>query len=269
MLRLLIVCACVLATRLAPAAPAFSAEVTGKGRPVILIPGLGCPASVWTDTAAHLATKHEVHTLALAGFAGKPAIDRPIPSAVKDDVIAYIKEHKLERPVIVGHSLGGFVALWIAEAAPDLVGPVVVVDAGPDMGGGDPDILPFAKKKRDGYRTMPAAAFETGLRERYAAMFSNPKKWEPIIAAVVKSDQRAFGDAYFELFSTDLKPRLAKIATPVLLILADSRINKAIREQMKPVKQLTVVELARTRHFVMHDDFPGFSKALDTFLAAH
>ena len=116
---------------------------------------------------------------------------------------------------------------------------------------------------------MTAAAFESPIRERYSAMFSRPKQWEAIIAAVVKSDQRAFADAYFELFSTDLKPRLTKIATPVLLILADSKINKVIREQMKPVKQLAVVELPNTRHFVMHDDFPGFSKALDAFLAAH
>lgn len=269
MLRVLIVCACALVARPVAAAPAFSADVTGKGPPVILIPGLGCPASVWADTAAHLEGSHQVHTLSLAGFAGKPAVDRPIPSAVKDDVIRYIKDNKLERPVIVGHSLGGFVALWIAETAPDLVGPVVVVDAAPDMGGGDPDMLPYAKKKRDGYRTMTAAAFATAIRERYSAMFSSPKKWEAIIAAVVKSDQRAFADAYFELFSTDLKPRLSKIATPVLVILADSRLNKAIREQLKPVKQLAVIELANTRHFVMHDDFPGFAKALDTFLAAH
>src|SRR5262249_12529987 len=151
-----VVCALVLAARVAVGAPAFTVEVTGKGRPVILIPGLGCPASVWKTTAEHLAPSYEVHVLSLAGFAGQPAIDRAIPGAVKDDLIKYIQEHKLEKPVIIGHSMGGFVAFWLAEAAPALVGPVISVDSGPSYGGGDPDMASYAKKKRDAYKAMTA-----------------------------------------------------------------------------------------------------------------
>lgn len=59
--------------------PAFSVEVRGSGRPVILIPGLGCPASMWRDTVAHLhGLGYQTHALTLAGFAGKPRIDRPL-----------------------------------------------------------------------------------------------------------------------------------------------------------------------------------------------
>ncbi|MBA2538386.1 MAG: alpha/beta hydrolase [Deltaproteobacteria bacterium] len=270
MFRLIVACAVVLAAPIASAAPAFTAEVTGKGRAVLLIPGLGCPGSVWTQTAAHLGKTHEVHTLSLAGFAGAKPIDRPIPSAVKDDVIAYIKQHALVKPVIVGHSMGGFVALWIAEAAPDLIGPVIVVDSGPTLGGGDPDMVPYAKAKRDAYKTMTSKMFAATIRERFSPMFSDPKKreHEAILVAVTKSDQRAYADAFYEISTVDLRPQLAKVTAPTLLILADGKIVKAIREQMKPVKQHEIAVLP-TRHFVMHDDFAGFSKALDRFLTAH
>jgi len=269
-MRILLAVLVVLAARpvAADPAPAFTAEVIGQGRPVILIPGLGCPASVWEATARHLADDHEVHVLALAGFAGNPAIDRPIPSATRDDVIRYIRNRRLDHPVIVGHSMGGFIALWIAEAAPDLVGPVVVVDSGPTYGGGDPDILPYARAKRAAYKAMKPAAFDTTIRYRYGSMFSQPKKYDAIIAAVTRSDQKAFADALYELYTVDLQPRLSTISIPVLSVLADGASVARVRRQMTPVKDHTVVVLP-TRHFVMQDDFAGFSRAIDTFLATH
>jgi pimeloyl-ACP methyl ester carboxylesterase len=251
---------------------AFTAAVSGKGRPVLLIPGLGCPGFVWKETAAHLEKTHEVHVLDLAGFAGNKPIGRPVPSAVKDDVIKYIKEHKLERPVIVGHSLGGFIAIWIAEAAPELVGALVVVDAAPSMGGGDPDMIPYATQKRDQAKAMNAREFEIMIREKFSGMFTDPKKpeHEAILAAVARSNQRAYADALFELSTVDLRPYLGKIKAPTILILADGeKPEKRVREQMKRVKHHQIVVLANTRHFVMHDDFTAFSRALDAFLAAH
>jgi len=245
--------------------PAFPPVITGHGPPVILIPGLGCPGSVGNATAKHLAEDHEVHVLQLAGFAGNPAIDRPIPSATRDDVIRYIREHQLDHPAIVGHSMGGFVAIWIAETAPDLIGPVVVVDAGPTLGGGNPSLLPYAKAKVTAYKTMQPSRFEVALRWRYSAMFGQPQKYDPIITAVTRSDQGAFGDALFELYTVDLRPQLAKIKVPVLSVLAGNSSIAQTRAQMKPVTDHTVV-LLPTRHFVMQDDFDGFAKILDTFL---
>jgi N-formylmaleamate deformylase len=272
MIRLLVACAIALASPALAAPTAFTADVSGKGRPVLLIPGLGCPGFVWKETVAHLEKTHEVHVLNLAGFAGNKPIGRAIPGAVKDDVIKYIKEQKLEHPVIVGHSLGGFIAIWIGEAAPDLVGPIVVVDAAPSMGGGDPDMIPYATQKRDQYKAMNAKDFELAVREKFAAMFTDPKKaeHEAILAAVVRSNPRAYADALFELSTVDLRPLLWKIKVPTLVILADGeKPEKRVREQMKPVKDHQIVVLPATRHFVMHDDFAAFARCLDAFLAAH
>jgi pimeloyl-ACP methyl ester carboxylesterase len=276
MLRLILAVTVVLGVARVEAKPsAFAADVTGaKGaRAVILIPGLGCPGSVWTQTAAHLGKTYEVHVLSLAGFAGSAPIDRPIPSAVKDDVIAYIKDKHLEKPVIVGHSMGGFIALWIAEAAPSLIGSVVVVDSGPTLGGGDPDMVPFAQARRDEYKKMDAKTFAATIRERFSPMFTDPKKpaHDAILVAVAKSDQNAYAEALYEISTVDLRPNVSKITAPALLMLANSgtpredKLVKWISDQMKPAKKLEVVVLP-TRHFVMHDDFAAFAKALDKFL---
>ena len=278
MIRLLVACAIAIATPAFAAPTAFTVDVTGKGRPVILIPGLGCPGLVWKETAAHLEKTHEVHVLHLAGFAGNKPIGRAIPGAVKDDVVQYIKEKQLDKPVVIGHSMGGFVAIWIAEAAPDLVGPVVVVDAGPTMGGGDPDMLPYATQKRDQYKAMNGREFEIAIRGKFSGMFTDPKKaeHEAIIATVAKSNPRAFADALFELSTVDLRPLLWKIKAPTLVILADTSppkepdyFEKQLKSQMKPVKTHEVVTLPKTKHFVMHDDFAAFARTVDAFLATH
>ena len=119
----------------APAAPkSFAVEVSGKGPPVILIPGLACNGSVWASTVARYRDRHEMHVLSLAGFGGQPALgdgNEPLLPTVRAELAAYIREHKLQKPIVVGHSLGGFLALWLAASEPDLLGGIVVVDSLP------------------------------------------------------------------------------------------------------------------------------------------
>src|SRR5450432_2901769 len=111
----------------------FGVAVSGHGRPVILIPGLGCPGSVWDETVAHLST-HETHVLTLSGFAGRAPITAPLAATVRVELAAYIRDRHLDHPIVIGHSLGGFIAYWLAETEPDLVGPVIIVDAAPALG---------------------------------------------------------------------------------------------------------------------------------------
>jgi len=106
-------------------------EVTGAGRPMILIPGLGCGGNVWDGTVAHFKDAYECHVVTLAGFAGQPAIGEPFLQQVRDGLSDYIRAKKLERPIIVGHSLGAFLAFWLAADRPDQTGPIIAVDGVP------------------------------------------------------------------------------------------------------------------------------------------
>src|SRR5437763_12029505 len=104
------------------AASTFRVQVIGNGAPMILIPGLSSSGDVWKSTVIHYQNKYQCHVLTLAGFAGEPAVNEDaFLDRVKNDIIAYIKENHLEKPVIIGHSLGGFLALWIASTEPALI----------------------------------------------------------------------------------------------------------------------------------------------------
>jgi N-formylmaleamate deformylase len=244
---------------------AFRVEVKGQGRPVVLIPGLGCPGEVWNDTVAHLGDRYETHVLTLAGFAGNEAITEPLSAAVRRDLTRYIRSRGLRDPIIVGHSMGGFIAYWIASYHPELVGPVIVVDASPALSGD----LDEAKALRSKWKNASDEEFAGGMRAAFTSMTSVPRKMAPVIEAVTRSDRRAIGDAIFEMVTTDLTDRVKDITAPVLIIAADGGYQHRIRAQSETIPDREMIVLPRTRHFVMYDDPDGFFKAIDKFLEEH
>jgi pimeloyl-ACP methyl ester carboxylesterase len=250
--------------RFAPTA--FSVEVGGdRGRPVILIPGLGCPASVWRDTVVHLRRLgYQTHALTLAGFAGKPRIDRPLARATVEELGRYIRDRHLVSPVIIGHSLGGTLAYWLAAREPALVGAMVIVDAGAP---GSEE--PAAAQARDAWREASDEQFARQIKEMFGHMSVKPERLAPLLAEVERSDRRAMGDVVYELSSLAVRDELRRIRAPVLVVLADGALQRDFRRQAGAVRDHEVVVVPGTGHFVMIDDPPAFFAVVDDFLIQH
>jgi len=123
--------------------PSFSVTVAGRGPAMVLIPGLLSSGEVWASAVERYRDRFTLHTVTLAGFGGGPGVGSPFLSRVRDELITYVKARRLEQPVLVGHSLGGFLAFWIAATAPDLVGAVIAVDGVPFLPAlGNPNATP-------------------------------------------------------------------------------------------------------------------------------
>jgi len=270
----------------APAAPAFQptsfkAVVSGSGRPVIFIPGLGCDGTIWNETVAHLGGKVQAHVLTLAGFGGNPPIAAPLLPTVHDELVRYIAANKLERPILVGHSLGGFLTYWTAETAPDVIGGAVVLDGVPYLPAlRDPSITPDkVKDDAQGFAgrlgSMTPEAFAPAIRGFLGQMLSKPEDKEHVGAIAQKSDPKTTGDAIAFMFLTDLRPDLGKIAAPVLVLAADTdglvarpELEKAWHAQVDPIPRHELVIVEHSKHFIMLDQPAVLDAALDKFLAA-
>lgn len=215
------------APRAAPRAArplSFDVAVTGEGPPMILIPGLGCSGEVWQETADHYRGRYRLHVLTIHGFAGTPPFAGDFLHTVREDLARYIRRERMQRPVIVGHSIGGILAYDLAAAAPELTGPIVAVDGVPFLPAlYDPAATPEAARLQA--QQLSAALARMTPVERAAAdrknaamMVAAPARIEQIARWVDASDVATLGRAMADAYGTDLRPRLRAIRSPVLLV---------------------------------------------------
>ena len=250
---------------------------------MILIPGLTCGADVWKTTVEHFKDRYECHVLTLAGFAGQPAIGAPMLDTIRKDIAAYVREKKLTHPVLVGHSLGGFLAYWIAATEPSLVGPVVSVDGGTFLPAlMDPNAtLESAKTGAESMRRMMAdqtsEQFAANNKMFLANMISDAKNVELIAPTCAKSDPKAVALAMYELMTIDLRNDVARIKSPVLLIgsgafITSPEMKKTIEAryeaQVAKVPNHKVLIADKAKHFIMLDDPTFLFSAMEDFLRA-
>lgn len=242
---------------------AFVAKVSGQGRPVIFIPGVGCPGEMWDDTVARLGDTIQAHVLTLAGFAGTAPTKPPLLAKTRRELVRYIRSNRLKDPIIVGHSLGGFMAYWLAATAPDVVAALVVVDAGPRYFANDEE----ARLLRNAWAQAGDDELPVKVRNVFMSMTRNPKHVAPFIDQLVRSDRQTIGDAIFELVKLDITEDVATITAPVLLVLADSGMQYRYRKQAAVIDDLEIVVVPKAKHFVMLDAPEAFSELLSGFIA--
>ena len=268
----------------AAAQPAFQVKVSGHGQPMILIPGLASSGETWDTTVAHYKDRFECHILTVAGFAGAPRVPAPMLEKVREGLADYIREHKMVKPVIVGHSLGGFVALALAAKYPDLPGRLVIVDSYPFLAGVmDPNATPESARQNVAQMRQYMGAQSQDDYERYVksgvgtrGMVTKDSDLDRLIGWGLASDRTAVTDATVELFSADLRADMPAIKSPTLVLGAwigykqygathDSTVAN-LRAQYAGLAGVEFRVTDTARHFIMWDDGPWMFEAMDRFL---
>lgn len=284
----------VVAATAAPAAlcagPAAVAkvEVHGTG-PVqmVLIPGLMCDGSVWQEFMSRNGDRYTMHAVTLAGFGGTDPLASPqsgentlwLDQAVAG-VAEYMKEKDLKSPVVVGHSLGGLVALRVGQENPAAAAKVVTVDGFPAM----PlqgDMTPEQRVQLINGQVMPQ--YKTATDEDWAnfrtAMMSSMVTDQGRVAALTEmasKTPRETGLEYLlELLRSDTRADMSKMTMPVLAIAAIGDSNPRVSNdeiraewgrQMAGAEKGQVVFFEDTRHFIMEDRPMEFDRSIAEFV---
>ena len=226
----LTIAVCIVIACTAPAVgadhPSFRVQVTGTGRPIIFIPGLASSGATWDTTIARYQSRFTCHVLTLAGFAGVPPIDGPLLPAVRRDLVEYIRQQKLDHPIIVGHSLGGTLALSLAIEYPDLVGPLVIVDILPFLAGPLMQVKTAAEAQpliatMEAYMAkMNQAQWDeyakSGASTRY--MVTSAADFETLVKWGMTTDRPTLIRALAEVYRADLREDIARITSPALVL---------------------------------------------------
>lgn len=264
--------------------PVLRVEVSGTGRPMVFVPGLTCGGDVWRDAVAHYAGRHECHVVTLGGFAGRPRFEGPFLDQARDSLLAYLRAARLASPVIVGHSLGGVLAMELAIAAPDAVGPLVIVDALPFLGAAGDSTATEESARRAmepmrrmiGGQTQEAyAAFQRQAPYLRGMVAPGPEQ-ERVVQWAVTSDPRSVADAMFDTGTRDLRAKLAAVRSPMLVLgswygyreySTRAAVEATFRSQFAKAPRWTLALADTARHFVMLDS-PAWTWArIDAFLS--
>jgi pimeloyl-ACP methyl ester carboxylesterase len=267
----------------------FHVRVDGPEHPVgdvILIPGLSSSPEVWDGLTEQLKGRYRVHRIHIQGFAGAPVEDNatgPVAAPVAEDLARYIAEQGLEKPYVIGHSMGGTIGMMLAARHPDSVGKLMVVDMIPFMGAmfAQPGVAPTVENITPGveaFSAQTAAVSDEVYRARAAATVAGMIRTESLRAGPLEdaatSDRAASQNAYRELLLTDLRGELPRITAPVEVLYVAFDFPGMTPEMTDGIYRMSFATLPSAQlkriddsaHFIMLDQPAVFAAEVNAFL---
>lgn len=257
------------------------------GRPLILIPGLEGGSWVWRDVIEHFRGDHVIYAVTLAGFDGIPPPKRGnLFDLAYASLLELIQTRHIERPVLVGHSIGGVLAIRFAGEHSRLLSGLVAVEA-----------LPVVSPR---FERMSAAQREAALKRAAQSVGATEEEFRAgalrfmqkvgmldsvqaarYAALNERSDRAAVVKYVTEALSGDYRPGLENIRVPLLEIspynppdfanppgkMTEAQKTHLFESQLAGAPHATVVSISPARHFVMLDRPAEFRAVLAAFLA--
>lgn len=256
-----------------------------QGKPMILIPGLAGGSWEWQGLVRQFSGSHAVYVVTPAGFDGRPPVAGNPVDATRDAIVELVTSRKLAKPVLVGHSLGGTLALSIATRHPELPAAVVSIDGLP--------IFPGTEGMAPEQRAQSAQALRARGGGTPAPLFGRQQqqymrtigsidmhKADDMARLMARSHPPTVSAFTAGMMELDLRRQLSKMKAPVLLLApyfdADSgqhNISEAMkvdyyRKLMSEAPSVEVVPVSPSRHFAMIDQPDKVAEAIRAFLAS-
>ncbi len=103
----------------------------GKGQPFIILHGLYGSSDNWVSIARELSANFEVWLIDLRNHGHSPHSKDHNYGLMAEDLYAFIAEHQLIKPILLGHSMGGKTAMYFADKYPELLSHLIIIDIAP------------------------------------------------------------------------------------------------------------------------------------------
>ena len=194
----------------------------GKGdHALVLIPGLAGGSWVWNQTITKWSSDYTVYVITPPGFDGRAAAkEQSLFAAFKRDFWEMLNQKKIEKPVIIGHSLGGTLAIALGEEHPEQLSGIIAADGLPVF----PSLANATAEQRKASAAQLAGIYETmtkedllpAMKSYMSAVGTNkPDLVEPTAQLMARGDPKAIAAWTQEDISIDLRPDLGKLTNPL------------------------------------------------------
>ena len=252
----------------------FDIKISGQGKQsIIFIPGFASSGEVWNETKSIYEKDFTCYTLTMAGFAGvKPQANATFENW-ETSIASYIKENKIDKPIIIGHSMGGGLALALASDYPELIEKIIIVDALPCLPAlMNPTFKTVEKQDCSAMLNQISSAtneqFYQMQKMSIQQLVADTSKRELVIGWSMKSDRKTFAEMYCDFLNTDLREKIKNIKCPTLMLLGEyfKNVKPAIEEQYKNLKTANLQYSNKGMHFIMYDDKEWYFSQLNKFI---
>lgn len=261
----------------------ISVQISGSGSDVILIPGLGSSPRVWAEMIKALPA-HRYHLIQVSGFAGQATggnQDGVVAAPVAEEIARYIAEQGLQKPAVIGHSMGGTMGMMLAARHPQAISKLMVVDMLPFLGAlfGPPgttsnSIKPTADVILANMRKADPAARQQMAQASLNGMINTVAKRAGAIEDSVSSDADVTARAYHELIVTDLTPELTQIVARVTVLyvlpkgipFTEAQMDAYYQSAYAALKGAILKRIPASAHFIMWDQAEQFQLEVKAFL---
>jgi len=237
---------------------------TGGGDPPLLfIHGWCCNHSYWRDQIPQFAKRHRVVAVDLRGHgqSDKPDQDYTIGGFV-DDVAWLVRDLGLRRPVLIGHSMGGLIALNLVRQRRELARAAVFDDAA--MMPVPEQFQPMVASMLEGLRSPAYREAAGNFVGNFLFRPESPAQLkEETITAMAAAPQRVMHTALASTLSEENMPA-GPVTMPSLFVRAATQ--RATEEELKaryPGMSVTTVDAA---HFIQMEKPQEFNRILEQFL---
>ncbi|MEO8933806.1 MAG: alpha/beta hydrolase [Xanthomarina sp.] len=253
----------------------FTLETSGEGKPIIYLPGFATPGSIWKETVENLNLQRKSYLFSYAGFNGNAPIKMPWYSSIKNAIIEYIINNNMSEIIIIGHSMGGNLAVDIASELPDKVLKVIIVEALPCMRAVMmPDVpvenLFYDSPYNHQILEMDAQQFRNIATMMATNMTFKEDKKDILANWILQADRETWVYGYTDLLKLDLREHLKKITCETLILGASFPDVKIAEEnyeiQYANLSNKTIIMASNSKHFLMFDQPEWFFDIINDFL---
>jgi len=260
----------------------FDVTVTGSGPDIILMPGLASSGAVWDHTVAALQDRFTLHVIQVNGFAGAPASGNAGNDDILDDLAdglsAYVDQFE-SAPTLIGHSLGGLVAMKTALQSGSKLDQLVIVDVLPffsvlmDPAATPETIAPVATMMKANLLSQSDELFAERQEVALRALVKDDENLQKAVTWSVDSDRAVMAQAMSEVLVTDLRSELETLTVPTLIVYAKddmipnmATIETYYQDLYASVPDHRLVAIEGALHFVMLDQPEAFLAAIEAYL---
>jgi N-formylmaleamate deformylase len=229
------------------------------GQPLVIVPGITSPAITWEFVAEMLAGDFRVITMDVRGrgLSEKPSSGYTLPDYAAD-AASFIEALELERPIVLGHSMGARIAAALGALHPEAPGPLIVVD--PPLTGPGRRPYPFPLHVYvEALREAQAGATADDMR-RYFPTWSDEQlqiraEW------LATCDERAVVETYENFAREDFFGYWRTLSAPLVFVYGEESPvvpPSGVEEVAAANPAAAIVGVPSAGHMIPWDNLPGF-----------